>query len=146
MAGSIPCGTPGTPRSTSPLLPACRSISPQPGSLSSSIYTFWHAFFPLGYGRFFFKLKQSCSTYYAVWLSAMILYCYKKQQKKNLGEFYQEMLKLIQIKSQFPNFLRLSISEIFVFHRYCIKNVNDERVFIILYAISAVYFAGVMVR
>jgi len=29
---------------------------------------------------------------------------------------------------------------------YCIKNVNDERVFIILYAISAVYFAGVMVR
>ena len=29
---------------------------------------------------------------------------------------------------------------------YCIKNVNDERVFIILYALSAVYFAGVMVR
>ncbi|QQP53144.1 Uncharacterized protein FKW44_005509, partial [Caligus rogercresseyi] len=29
---------------------------------------------------------------------------------------------------------------------YCIKNVNDERVFIILYAVSAVYFAGVMVR
>merc|ERR1719347_1773942 len=29
---------------------------------------------------------------------------------------------------------------------YCIKNVNDERVFIILYAISAVYFARVMVR
>merc|ERR1711962_1742267 len=29
---------------------------------------------------------------------------------------------------------------------YCIKNVNDELVFIILYAISAVYFAGVMVR
>jgi dolichyl-diphosphooligosaccharide--protein glycosyltransferase len=29
---------------------------------------------------------------------------------------------------------------------YCIKDVNDERVFIILYAISAVYFAGVMVR
>jgi len=29
---------------------------------------------------------------------------------------------------------------------YCIKQVNDERVFIILYAISAVYFAGVMVR
>ncbi|XP_019864980.1 dolichyl-diphosphooligosaccharide--protein glycosyltransferase subunit STT3B [Aethina tumida] len=29
---------------------------------------------------------------------------------------------------------------------YCIKNVNDERVFVILYAISAVYFAGVMVR
>merc|ERR550532_2302671 len=29
---------------------------------------------------------------------------------------------------------------------YCIKNVNDERVFIILYAISASYFAGVMVR
>jgi dolichyl-diphosphooligosaccharide--protein glycosyltransferase len=29
---------------------------------------------------------------------------------------------------------------------YCIKHVNDERVFIILYAISAVYFAGVMVR
>merc|ERR1712066_922714 len=29
---------------------------------------------------------------------------------------------------------------------YCIKNVNDERVFIILHAISAVYFAGVMVR
>uniref|UniRef100_A0A8C4WY65 dolichyl-diphosphooligosaccharide--protein glycotransferase n=1 Tax=Eptatretus burgeri TaxID=7764 RepID=A0A8C4WY65_EPTBU len=28
----------------------------------------------------------------------------------------------------------------------CIKNVNDERVFIILYAISATYFAGVMVR
>ena len=28
----------------------------------------------------------------------------------------------------------------------CIKNVNDERVFIILYAVSAVYFAGVMVR
>ena len=27
-----------------------------------------------------------------------------------------------------------------------IKNVNDERVFIILYAVSAVYFAGVMVR
>ncbi|CAL2035993.1 unnamed protein product [Caenorhabditis brenneri] len=29
---------------------------------------------------------------------------------------------------------------------YCIKQVNDERVFIILYAVSAVYFAGVMVR
>jgi len=29
---------------------------------------------------------------------------------------------------------------------YCIKNVNDERVFIILYAVTAVYFAGVMVR
>lgn len=29
---------------------------------------------------------------------------------------------------------------------YCIKQINDERVFIILYAISAVYFAGVMVR
>merc|ERR1712110_1404142 len=28
----------------------------------------------------------------------------------------------------------------------CIKNINDERVFIILYAVSAVYFAGVMVR
>ena len=26
---------------------------------------------------------------------------------------------------------------------HCIKNVNDERVFIILYAVSAVYFAGV---
>ncbi|KAL0098382.1 hypothetical protein PUN28_020347 [Cardiocondyla obscurior] len=29
---------------------------------------------------------------------------------------------------------------------YCITHVNDERVFIALYAISAVYFAGVMVR
>lgn len=29
---------------------------------------------------------------------------------------------------------------------YCIKQVNDERVFIILYAITASYFAGVMVR
>ncbi|CAG9766152.1 unnamed protein product [Ceutorhynchus assimilis] len=29
---------------------------------------------------------------------------------------------------------------------YCIKHVNDERVFVILYALSAVYFAGVMVR
>ncbi|XP_042898648.1 dolichyl-diphosphooligosaccharide--protein glycosyltransferase subunit STT3B [Parasteatoda tepidariorum] len=29
---------------------------------------------------------------------------------------------------------------------YCIQNLNDERVFIILYAITAVYFAGVMVR
>merc|ERR1740128_1242072 len=29
---------------------------------------------------------------------------------------------------------------------YCIKNITDERVFIVLYAISAVYFAGVMVR
>uniref|UniRef100_A0A8K9XH87 dolichyl-diphosphooligosaccharide--protein glycotransferase n=1 Tax=Oncorhynchus mykiss TaxID=8022 RepID=A0A8K9XH87_ONCMY len=29
---------------------------------------------------------------------------------------------------------------------FCIKNVNDERVFVALYAISAVYFAGVMVR
>merc|ERR1711874_444115 len=29
---------------------------------------------------------------------------------------------------------------------YCIKNINDERVFIVLCAISAVYFAGVMVR
>ncbi|KAK6019812.1 oligosaccharyl transferase STT3 subunit [Ostertagia ostertagi] len=29
---------------------------------------------------------------------------------------------------------------------YCVKNVNDERVFIILYAVTAVYFAGVMVR
>jgi len=29
---------------------------------------------------------------------------------------------------------------------HVIKNVNDERVFIILYAVSAVYFAGVMVR
>ncbi|KAM3724112.1 Dolichyl-diphosphooligosaccharide--protein glycosyltransferase subunit [Dirofilaria immitis] len=29
---------------------------------------------------------------------------------------------------------------------YCVKNVNDERVFVILYAVTAVYFAGVMVR
>lgn len=29
---------------------------------------------------------------------------------------------------------------------YCIKNINDERVFIALYAITASYFAGVMVR
>ncbi|KAH0548453.1 dolichyl-diphosphooligosaccharide--protein glycosyltransferase subunit STT3B isoform X1 [Cotesia glomerata] len=29
---------------------------------------------------------------------------------------------------------------------YCIKRINDERVFIVLYALSAVYFAGVMVR
>ncbi|KAI8767408.1 RADres2 [Biomphalaria glabrata] len=29
---------------------------------------------------------------------------------------------------------------------YCIKNVNDERVFVVLYAIFASYFAGVMVR
>ncbi|VDN54963.1 unnamed protein product [Dracunculus medinensis] len=29
---------------------------------------------------------------------------------------------------------------------YCVKNINDERVFIILYAVTAVYFAGVMVR
>ncbi|CAH1776186.1 unnamed protein product [Owenia fusiformis] len=29
---------------------------------------------------------------------------------------------------------------------FCIKNINDERVFIVLYAVSAVYFAGVMVR
>lgn len=29
---------------------------------------------------------------------------------------------------------------------YCIKSINDERVFIVLYAVSAVYFAGVMVR
>ncbi|MPC12576.1 Dolichyl-diphosphooligosaccharide--protein glycosyltransferase subunit stt-3 [Portunus trituberculatus] len=29
---------------------------------------------------------------------------------------------------------------------YCIKTVNDERVFIVLFAVSAVYFAGVMVR
>ncbi|CAD5111386.1 DgyrCDS700 [Dimorphilus gyrociliatus] len=29
---------------------------------------------------------------------------------------------------------------------FCIKDINDERVFIVLYAISAVYFAGVMVR
>merc|ERR1712227_35439 len=29
---------------------------------------------------------------------------------------------------------------------YCIKNINDERVFIVLYAVSAVYFAGVVVR
>merc|ERR1712136_32448 len=29
---------------------------------------------------------------------------------------------------------------------YVIKNINDERVFIVLYACSAVYFAGVMVR
>lgn len=29
---------------------------------------------------------------------------------------------------------------------YCIKEINDERVFVVLYAISAVYFAGVMVR
>jgi dolichyl-diphosphooligosaccharide--protein glycosyltransferase len=28
----------------------------------------------------------------------------------------------------------------------CIRNHNDERVFIVLYAVSAVYFAGVMVR
>ena len=26
---------------------------------------------------------------------------------------------------------------------HCIKNINDERVFIVLYAVSAVYFAGV---
>lgn len=29
---------------------------------------------------------------------------------------------------------------------YAVKKINDERVFIVLYAISAVYFAGVMVR
>ena len=29
---------------------------------------------------------------------------------------------------------------------YCIKRVNDERVFIVLYAVFASYFAGVMVR
>ncbi|XP_032664335.1 dolichyl-diphosphooligosaccharide--protein glycosyltransferase subunit STT3B isoform X1 [Odontomachus brunneus] len=29
---------------------------------------------------------------------------------------------------------------------YCIKHINDERVFVVLYALSAVYFAGVMVR
>lgn len=29
---------------------------------------------------------------------------------------------------------------------YCIKTINDEKVFIVLFAISAVYFAGVMVR
>ncbi|GFQ69147.1 dolichyl-diphosphooligosaccharide--protein glycosyltransferase subunit STT3B [Trichonephila clavata] len=29
---------------------------------------------------------------------------------------------------------------------YCIQNINDERIFIVLYAITAVYFAGVMVR
>ncbi|CRK87989.1 CLUMA_CG001775, isoform A [Clunio marinus] len=29
---------------------------------------------------------------------------------------------------------------------YAIKKINDERVFVVLYAISAVYFAGVMVR
>lgn len=29
---------------------------------------------------------------------------------------------------------------------YTIKRINDERVFVILYALSAVYFAGVMVR
>uniref|UniRef100_A0A8C6FIQ6 dolichyl-diphosphooligosaccharide--protein glycotransferase n=1 Tax=Moschus moschiferus TaxID=68415 RepID=A0A8C6FIQ6_MOSMO len=29
---------------------------------------------------------------------------------------------------------------------FCIKNINDERVFVALYAISAVYFAGVVVR
>lgn len=29
---------------------------------------------------------------------------------------------------------------------YCVKHVNDERVFVILYAIFASYFAGVMVR
>lgn len=28
----------------------------------------------------------------------------------------------------------------------CVKNINSERVFIVLYAVSAVYFAGVMVR
>ena len=27
-----------------------------------------------------------------------------------------------------------------------LQNINDERVFIVLYALSAVYFAGVMVR
>lgn len=29
---------------------------------------------------------------------------------------------------------------------YCVKKISDERVFVILYALSAVYFAGVMVR
>lgn len=29
---------------------------------------------------------------------------------------------------------------------YCIKDITDERVFIVLFAVSAVYFAGVMVR
>ncbi|KAK4304278.1 hypothetical protein Pmani_023767 [Petrolisthes manimaculis] len=29
---------------------------------------------------------------------------------------------------------------------YCIKNINDERVFIVLFAVSGVYFASVMVR
>ncbi|XP_051728235.1 dolichyl-diphosphooligosaccharide--protein glycosyltransferase subunit STT3B-like [Ctenopharyngodon idella] len=29
---------------------------------------------------------------------------------------------------------------------FCIRNISDERVFVVLYAVSAVYFAGVMVR
>uniref|UniRef100_A0A1I8BXU8 dolichyl-diphosphooligosaccharide--protein glycotransferase n=1 Tax=Meloidogyne hapla TaxID=6305 RepID=A0A1I8BXU8_MELHA len=29
---------------------------------------------------------------------------------------------------------------------FCVKNVNSERLFVILYAVTAVYFAGVMVR
>ncbi|KAG8223963.1 hypothetical protein J437_LFUL005576 [Ladona fulva] len=29
---------------------------------------------------------------------------------------------------------------------HCIRDINDERVFVVLYALSAVYFAGVMVR
>lgn len=28
---------------------------------------------------------------------------------------------------------------------FCIKNINDERVFVVLYVISVVYFVGVMV-
>uniref|UniRef100_A0A914HBG2 dolichyl-diphosphooligosaccharide--protein glycotransferase n=1 Tax=Globodera rostochiensis TaxID=31243 RepID=A0A914HBG2_GLORO len=29
---------------------------------------------------------------------------------------------------------------------FCVKNVNNERIFVVLYAVTAVYFAGVMVR
>lgn len=29
---------------------------------------------------------------------------------------------------------------------FCVKHINDERVFIVLYAVTSVYFAGVMVR
>jgi len=29
---------------------------------------------------------------------------------------------------------------------FCIKELNDERVFIVLYAVFASYFAGVMIR
>ena len=53
-----------------------------------------------------------------------------KQEQEEISPNHVQRLNLISV---------LSLSS-------PLQNINDERVFIVLYAISAVYFAGVMVR